>query len=170
MPNSNFQSIRLLDLGFWQKLTYLMTNSVDPYQLASSEANWSGSTLFAKTEHVVFSKRRVKSTKLYIHFIYLFHFIFLYFFFIKPSNLLLLDKICFITKTRLYKYIENFTSKNWKFSDKNSDIFHFFAQNIDCGYLLEPPCRGDSNVYPQSMLLAKIRKIMFTPIYPSFTI
>ena len=28
-----------------------------------------------------------------------------------------------ITKTRLYKYIENFTSKNWKFSDKISDVF-----------------------------------------------
>ena len=26
-----------------------MTNSADPDQLASSEANWSGSTLFAKT-------------------------------------------------------------------------------------------------------------------------
>ena len=37
-----------------------MTNSADPDQLAS-EANWSGSTLFAKTGHVVFSKRRVKS-------------------------------------------------------------------------------------------------------------
>ena len=37
-----------------------MTNSADPDQLASSEANWSGSTLFAKIGHVVFSKRRVK--------------------------------------------------------------------------------------------------------------
>ena len=37
-----------------------MTISADPDQLASSEANWSGSILFAKTEHVVFSKRRVK--------------------------------------------------------------------------------------------------------------
>ena len=36
-----------------------MTNSADPDQLASSEANWSGSTLFAKTGHVIFSKRRV---------------------------------------------------------------------------------------------------------------
>ena len=36
-----------------------MTNSADPDQLAS-EANWSGSTLFAKTGHDVFSKRRVK--------------------------------------------------------------------------------------------------------------
>ena len=41
-----------------------MTNSADPDQLASSEANWSGSTLFAKTGHVVFSKRRVKNTEM----------------------------------------------------------------------------------------------------------
>ena len=33
---------------FWYKSTYLMTNSVDSNQLASSEANWYGSTLFAK--------------------------------------------------------------------------------------------------------------------------
>ena len=26
-----------------------------------------------------------------------------------------------------------------------------FAQNIDCGYTLEPPRRGSSNEYPQSM-------------------
>ena len=37
-------------------------------------------------------------------------------------------------KTRPFKYIENFTTKNWKFSDKNSDIFHISAQNIDCEY------------------------------------
>ena len=37
-----------------------MTNSADPDQLASSEANWSGSTLFIKTGHVVLSKRRIK--------------------------------------------------------------------------------------------------------------
>ena len=37
-----------------------MTNSADPDQLASEEANWSGSTLFAKTGHGVLSKRRVK--------------------------------------------------------------------------------------------------------------
>ena len=40
-----------------------------------------------------------------------------------------------ITKTCLFKYmyIKNFTTQNWKFSDKNSDVFHFSAQNIDCG-------------------------------------
>ena len=40
-----------------------MTNSADPDQLASSEANWSRSTLFAKTGHVMFSKWRVKGTE-----------------------------------------------------------------------------------------------------------
>ena len=34
----------------------------------------------------------------------------------------------YITKTRLFKYIENFTTKTSKFSDKNSDIFHILAQ------------------------------------------
>ena len=42
-----------------------------------------------------------------------------------------------ITKTRLFKYFENFTTKIGKFQIKNSDIFHISAQNIDCGYLLE---------------------------------
>ena len=53
----------------------------------------------------------------------------------------------FITKTRLFKYTENFTTKKCKFSDKNSDIIHISAQNIDCGYSLEPS-RGGSNEYP----------------------
>ena len=35
-----------------------------------------------------------------------------------------------ITKTSLFKYTETFTTKKWKFSDKNSDIFHISAQNI----------------------------------------
>ena len=59
-----------------------------------------------------------------------------------------------MTKTRLFKYIESFTSKNWKFSDKkNTDIFHISAQNVDSWYSLEPPRRGGSNKYPQSMFL-----------------
>ena len=32
-----------------------MTNSADPDQLASSEANWSGSTLFAKSGSTLFA-------------------------------------------------------------------------------------------------------------------
>ena len=30
-------------------------------------------------------------------------------------------------------------------------FFLFLLQNIDCGYSLEPPRGGGSNVYPQSM-------------------
>ena len=74
-------------------------------------------------------------------------------------------------KARLFKYTENYTTKNWKFSDKNYDIFQYSAQNIDdCGYLLEPPRWSGSNEHPQSMFSAKIRKIMYTPVNPSFTI
>ena len=57
-----------------------------------------------------------------------------------------------ITKTRLFKYIENFTIKKGKFSDKKkSDVFHISVQNIDCEYSLEPPWRCSSNEYPQFM-------------------
>ena len=41
--------------------------------------------------------------------------------------------------------------KNDNFQMKIFDIFLIFAQNIDCGYTLEPPQRGGSNEYPQSM-------------------
>ena len=37
-------------------------------------------------------------------------------------------------------------------------FFLFLLQNIDCGYSLEPPRRGGSNVYPQSMFLSKNKK------------
>ena len=50
-----------------------------------------------------------------------------------------------ITKTRLFKYIENFTTKkSGKFADKNFDVFHISAQNINCGYSLELPRQGGS--------------------------
>ena len=60
--------------------------------------------------------------------------------------------------------------KNENFQIKNSDIFHISAQNIDCGYSLEPPRWGGSNKYPQSMFWAEIRKIVYTPVNPSFTV
>ena len=40
--------------------------------------------------------------------------------------------------------------KIWYISFLNS------AQNIDCEYSLEPPRRGGSNEYPQSMFWAEI--------------
>ena len=41
--------------------------------------------------------------------------------------------------------------KNENFQIKKSDIFHIPAQNINFRYSLEPPRRGGSNEYPQSM-------------------
>ena len=74
----------------------------------------------------------------------------------------------FITKTRLYKYIVNFTAENIKM--KNCDIFLIFAQNTDCEYSLEPPQRGGSNEYPQSMFSTRNKKNNVYPVNPSFTI
>ena len=37
------------------------------------------------------------------------------------------------------------------FQMKKYNIFLIFAQNIDCGYTLEPPHWGGSNEYLQSM-------------------
>ena len=67
------------------------------------------------------------------------------------------------------KYTENFTTKkNENFQRKKSDIFHFSAQNIDCGYLLEPPHWGSSNEYPQSMFLSRNKKNNVYPYKPQF--
>ena len=55
----------------------------------------------------------------------------------------LISYFCICSETRVYRGI------------------HFFLivlSNIDCGYSLEPPQLGGSNVYPQSMFRAKIRK------------
>ena len=67
-----------------------------------------------------------------------------------------------IKKTCLFKYTENFTTKNRKFSDKNSDIFQISAQNIFCEAVL----MSTHKLY----FWAEIRKIMYTPVNPSFTI
>ena len=60
--------------------------------------------------------------------------------------------------------------KNENFQIKKSDSFLISAQNIDCWYSLEPPRRGGSNDYPQSMLLSRNKKNKYTPVNPSFTI
>ena len=71
-------------------------------------------------------------------------------------------------KTGLFKYIDNFTSKTENFQLKKSDLFHISAQNIDCGYLLEPPQGGGSNEYPQSIFLSRNKKNNVYPCKPQF--
>ena len=43
------------------------------------------------------------------------------------------------------------------------DNFLIFAQNIDCGYTIEPPRRGGSNEYPQCMFWIKNKVYPCTP-------
>ena len=66
-----------------------------------------------------------------------------------------------ITETRLFKILKILPpKKKRKFSDKNSDIFHIFAQNIDYGY--------SSNEYPQSIFLSRNKKNNVYPCKPQF--
>ena len=58
--------------------------------------------------------------------------------------------------------------KTENFQIKKSDIFHISTQNIDCGYSLEPPRRGGSNEYPQSMFLSRNKKNNVYPCKPQF--
>ena len=44
------------------------------------------------------------------------------------------------------------------------NIFVIFAQNIDCGYTLEPPQWGGSNEYPKSMFESKNKKKKGIPL------
>ena len=46
--------------------------------------------------------------------------------------------------------------------------FTFLLKNIDCGYSLEPPHRGGSNGYPQSVFLSKNKKNNVYPYEPKF--
>ena len=52
--------------------------------------------------------------------------------------------------------------KNWCLQGYTY-FFLFFLQNIDCGYSLEPPRRGDSNEYPHSCFKQKsLTKLFFS--------
>ena len=68
-------------------------------------------------------------------------------------------------QTETFKIVKN-ENFQWKFLD----IFLIFAQNIDFGYTLEPPRRGGSNEYPQTMFWSKNKKNRYTTAYPSFAI
>ena len=58
--------------------------------------------------------------------------------------------------TQLYRKVH--LQKLKSFKQKALICFHSSAQNIDCGYSLEPTRWGGSNEYPQSMFLSKKKK------------
>ena len=74
---------------------------------------------------------------------------------VLPEPLQLADIVRDLTKPlRKHSYsnkLKILPPKNENFQIKIFYIFLISAQNIDCGYSLEPPRRGGSNEYPQSM-------------------
>ena len=70
--------------------------------------------------------------------------------------------------TPIQIYWKFYLQKTENFQIEISDIFQISAQNIDCGYLLEPPRRGGSNEYPQSMFLSRNKKNNEYPCKPQF--
>ena len=130
--NSKFQPIRFLDPDCWYKFTYLMANSADPDQLASSEANWSGSTLFAKAGYI-----RLQQDY------YLFNIsgkdVFCLAFYFKWKYFVLIDHIlsetifrfCFcVLFSNFYSKIK-FTAKNW------SNLCNFYSKVIFLDFLYQ---------------------------------
>ena len=70
------------------------------------------------------------------------------------TNLLITDHLISVLALRKLAYsniLKILPPKKENFQKKNSDIFHISAKNIDRGYSLEPPRRGGSNEYSQSM-------------------
>ena len=73
-----------------------------------------------------------------------------------------------------YMYVEVRISRSVSVSPLEFEItgvdckFHIYALNIDCGVSLEPPRRGGSNEYPQSMFLSRNKKNNVYPCKPQF--
>ena len=79
----------------------------------------------------------------------------------------------FAAKSKIYILLLSYHQYNYLLHQENMSVhfyieklgyegvylfFLFLLQNIDCGYSLEPPRRGGSNEYPQSMFWGKNKK------------
>ena len=74
-------------------------------------------------------------------------------FFVHPSHA---SKILISLRKHAYSNVLQISiPKTGNFQITDSNIFHMSAQNIDLRYSLEPPRRGGSEEYPQSMFLSK---------------
>ena len=68
----------------------------------------------------------------------------------------------------IYTAIFKFVKKMKLFSRTILVFFLILAQNINCGYTLEPPRRGGSDEYPHSMSWSKNKKKWYTSAAPVF--
>ena len=76
--------------------------------------------------------------------------------------------LCHYENSPIQVYRKFHLQKTEDFQIKTLDTFYISAQNIDCGYSLEPPRRGGSNEYPQSMFLSRNKKNNVYPCKPQF--
>ena len=99
----------------------------------------------------------------FFFFFYLFIYLFFFFFFFFLLNSKHTFKSIIITKTSLYNFDplkpHFYIVKLW--CTGVYVIFLISVQNIDCGYPLEPPHRGGSNEYPQSVLCRNMKKFCY---------
>ena len=77
---------------------------------------------------------------------------------------------CFTLRKHTYSNIVKFFyhQNTESFQLKMLIFFHISAQNINCGYSLEPPRRGGSNEYSQSMFFSRNKKTNVYPCKPQF--
>ena len=82
---------------------------------------------------------------------------------IRACAFFFLDAFCqVITRTYLYNFDPlkpHFYIVKLRVGRGIHYFSYFCSKNIDCGYSLEPPRRGGSNGYPQSMFWAELLKI-----------
>ena len=71
-------------------------------------------------------------------------------------------------KTPIQIYWKFYHQKKGIYFMKNWDIFLISVQKLDCWYSLEPPRRGGSNEYPQSLFLSRNKKNNVYPCKPQF--
>ena len=82
---------------------------------------------------------------------------------LQPNSLFCCLVIAHYQNTPIQIYGNFYNQIKEKNQTKNTDIFHISAQNIDCGYSLEPP-----NEYPQFMFLNRNKKNNVYPCKPQF--
>ena len=73
-----------------------------------------------------------------------------------------------ITKTRLYKYIENFTFKNWKFSDQNLCYISYFCSKHRLWVLVRTASLRRFLRVPTIYVLCRNKKNNVYPCKPQF--
>ena len=90
-----------------------------------------------------------------------------------PGVIILWESLYFlkrsITKICLFKYIENFTIEQGKFSDKKNLIFSYFSKHRLWVLVRTASARRFWWV-PTIYVFSNIRNTIYTPINPSFTI